>query len=307
MKKKLFAVILLCIMMLSACADGNMSSDQTKLQVDSTSESGGVTGKESASENDAITEIEMITEEETESETNTEDTTFMTEKVNSELTEVELSNELFSFQSYIDGMFYELPIRYEDLIAAGWEYTGKEEQDIKPDSYIVAGLFVKENKKLYTYIYNGSDMIQKVSECWIAGYYTELVSIGEDETTIVLPKNIILYKSSFEDVLEAYGTPTNQYNGDTTISITYTLQPNVSVKFGINREKNVVDEIEVKRFTLDEIALKTDVVETERTTEEADAGLVEFSSETEVQSKGDDILVTDETAGEIEADSDTEN
>jgi len=295
-------------MILSACTGGNTNSDQTKSQVDSTSGLGDATDKGSGYEKDTTTETEMITETDTESETITEaKTDFTAEKVNRGLAETKLSEELFSFQSIIDGTFYELPIKYEDLIAAGWEYTGKEEQDIKPDSYIVADLFVKENKKLYTYIYNGSDKIQKVSECWIAGYYTELLSIGEDETTIVLPKNTILYKSSLEDVLEAYGTPTNQYNGETTISITYALQPNVSIKFGINREKNVVDEIEVKRFTLDEIALKTIVDDTERTTEEVEAELVESSSEDDIQSKGNDILVTEETVGEIESDSDTKN
>ncbi len=93
MKKKLLALLLACVVVLSL----------------------GITGGYAAEEEPAAEEPAA---EDTEGE------------------EPTLSDDLYSFQVQIEGRLFELPMSYQDFVAAGWKTDADEAEEVEPNSYI---------------------------------------------------------------------------------------------------------------------------------------------------------------------------
>lgn len=153
--------------------------------------------------------------------------------------------DLYSFKIGIDGTVYQFPMTYDEFTKLGWEYDDDDTRTLDAHSYTAVERFVRDEDYVYTSFLNLSDKEKPYSECVIGGIEIEKDMLGDSEVT--LPGGIIYPKATEEDIIKAYGEPTDRYDGgDGYITLTYSLSSYQEVKFSFTCEG--FDEVEIQNF-----------------------------------------------------------
>lgn len=236
------------IVMLGACSKAETSNmDNNDKETEETTDS-------NVEEDETETEEPASTEEETE------------EKAKQAQGEIPdfgtLSDDIYSFQVEINGNLHQFPMKYTDFISYGWDY--KDEDNEKLDSYYqLTGSFDNNGLTCRASVVNFDINARPISECYVASIRIDRHSTNKaDSFSLKLPKGIEYDKATLEDVKEAYGTPSDTYDGDSTIALTYKLKTYQEVKIGVSKETNTIDSVEVRNLVEPE-----DFVESEASTD----------------------------------------
>lgn len=118
----------------------------------------------------------------------------------------ELSDDLYSFQVSINDEVIQLPVKYDDLINAGWKLKGDENFVISAPDFLLVEAYSKGVVEFFGKINSGSTGNVSVKD-------RDMISITLDASSlvnsvkVVLPKQIELEVSSKDDVIEKYGLP----------------------------------------------------------------------------------------------------
>lgn len=173
-----------------------------------------------------------------------------------------LSNDLYSFQIEIEGEVYQLPMKYSDFVSRGWISEEDDTQTLAPNEYMMGCTFTKGDMEISAEIINMGVNVEPYSNCLIGGLCVEEYY---DAPTISasLPGGITYGVSSKEDIIAAYGDPTDLYESEYSISLTYEYASYQEIEIGINPETKVVDSIDVRNFVLPEGALQNVEINTE--------------------------------------------
>lgn len=166
----------------------------------------------------------------------------------------ELSDNLFDCQIMIDGVVYELPMKYSDFISLGWKPDKHENFD--PSTSINASRtgtsysFEKENFEIDVVFINFSKVNKPIDECYICNLSIDNVFNDTKDNIAILPKGITLGKSSQEDIISAYGEAESTSSYSNTTYMYYYNRNNVSdsyiqISFNINEEDNVLTRISI--------------------------------------------------------------
>ena len=171
----------------------------------------------------------------------------------------ELSDNLFDCQIMIDGVVYELPMKYSDFISLGW--TPDENSSFDPNDSVMAntsgttngysagGWFEKNNYRVNVDFFNYSKVNKPISECYINNIMIIKGIDKNNDDQIILPKGITFNVSGENDIINAYGKPNKYTAHETTARLEYwTSIDNNSYKriwFDIDSEKDVVDDITI--------------------------------------------------------------
>lgn len=154
----------------------------------------------------------------------------------------DLSNELKDFQVSIEDQVYTLPLALSEFLKMGWESEELDEK-LKPNSTINL-ILSKSIKTLKVTITNFSIDMLPYSECVVVGVIDTHAALGE-KTKIVLSKGISL-NSSYDDIIKAYGNPSDEYIDKDYMRITYDLGSESKYAFVFNRKE--LTKIEVKNI-----------------------------------------------------------
>lgn len=166
-----------------------------------------------------LPEEEEILESEESEETGNEDVdeTVVTGKDQSEKTSVEmpeeLSDNLYDFQIAMDGQVYQFPMWFDDFEALGWEYLGDRTEVLYANEYLYAEPWQKDGVTIYTSIANLSLNAIAPEEGQVCGLNFDDYQMRNCDWKIELPKGIAFEESTREDILKAYGEPTDEYDG----------------------------------------------------------------------------------------------
>lgn len=165
-----------------------------------------------------------------------------------------LSDALYDFQIQIDGNVYQFPMAYDAFIQNGWELDtdySSETEELEPNQY---GLyyFVKDGVECTGYVINLGINNQPVTECLVGGisidsYYWD-VNTGE----VLMARGIQRGVSTLDDILAAYGNPTDTYEGDTYTSVTYDKDSFCDVELTVGAESGVLEGIDMQNFVAPE-------------------------------------------------------
>ncbi len=165
-----------------------------------------------------------------------------------------LSDALYDFQIQIDGNVYQFPMAYDAFIQNGWELDtdySSETEELEPNQY---GLyyFVKDGVECTGYVINLGINNQPVTECLVGGisidsYYWD-VNTGE----VLMAGGIQRGVSTLDDILAAYGNPTDTYEGDTYTSVTYDKDSFCDVELTVGAESGVLEGIDMQNFVAPE-------------------------------------------------------
>lgn len=129
-----------------------------------------------------------------------------------------LSEDLYSFQVQIGGESITLPCTYEQMIEAGWTYTGNEEELLKPEQRTVSSAWEKNGVLLSAQMANTSWDVLPVSQCVLAA-----VQLNDPAPQVLLPGGVHLGASGMREVMDAYGTPSAIYEDGEITRFTYQL------------------------------------------------------------------------------------
>ncbi len=156
---------------------------------------------------------------------------------------VQLSDDLFSFQFAVNDEVIQLPVKFQDLVSAGWVYDGDENEVMVPMDYIELYSFKKDTVGFMVSTLNdgSTDLLVKDSEIYGTTIYN--YDTGESDK-VLLPKNIELGVSTIDEVIAAYGEPTSIT--DQAIPLyNYNLSENDFVRFTFYED--VLDSVTINK------------------------------------------------------------
>ena len=198
-----------------------------------------------------LPEEEEIPEPEESEETGNEDAeeTVIAGKDQSEKTSVEmpeeLSDNLYDFQIAMDGQVYKFPMWFDDFEALGWEYLGDRTEVLYANEYLYAEPWQKDGVTIYTSIANLSLNAIAPEEGQICGLDLDGYQMRNCDWKIELSKGITFGESAREDILKAYGEPTDEYDGELYYKMSYETDYYSEVTLYVYKDSGVMEKLEL--------------------------------------------------------------
>jgi len=142
----------------------------------------------------------------------------------------------------IQGQEIRLPLKYEEAMGSGWIFKGNEEDMIDARSYQENQVFELEGQTIITQMTNFSTEKVSVKECFIGSVVIDMVQMAEgtEAVNITLPEGILMQESTIVQAEEAYGKPTDYYEGEDKQMLTY--------EFGINKRVILVFDAKTEKL-----------------------------------------------------------
>lgn len=151
---------------------------------------------------------------------------------------VELSKYLYDFEFSINGEKEKLPSKVQEWLEQGWEYVGAEEETIlETESYIEGKSLKRDGIEIKADVVNLEGEEKKEKDCYIGGVTLEY---AQDGGSFQLPGNITLGKSDFNQVLEVYGAPTDEYSEKEDLYLTYEFGTYKKAEFVFDTEQELL-------------------------------------------------------------------
>ncbi len=150
------------------------------------------------------------------------------------------------YQLTIDGDVYTFPMMYEDFTAYGW-VLDDEEDTLDPYTYSIY-YFTKEEVQCSVYILNLGINTVSIEDCIVVGITIDNYYWEDADSTVELPCGIVKDVSTLDDIVAAYGTPTDTYEGELYTEYTYQEDYNEEVELTVYKESGVLEEITIEKF-----------------------------------------------------------
>lgn len=151
---------------------------------------------------------------------------------------VELSKKLFDFEFAINGEKEKIPSTVQEWLEKGWEYgSAEEEKVLETESYIEGRSLKRDEIEIQADVVNLEGEEKKEKDCYIGGVILEY---DQDGLVFQLPCDITLGRSNLDQILEAYGTPTDEYSEKEDLYVTY--------EFGTYKKAEFVFDAEQERL-----------------------------------------------------------
>ena len=160
--------------------------------------------------------------------------------------EIELPGKLSDFAFAIDGEAYSLPMSVEALNSMGWIYDGDDTKSMDSESFLEGSTIKRGKVTLTADIVNLEGEALPIASCQMGGITLDLRENKDMQVT--LPGEIVMGKSSLDDVLEAYGEAADQYEEKDTIFLTYEYGIYKKADLLFDAQEEILYKIEMKNF-----------------------------------------------------------
>lgn len=167
----------------------------------------------------------------------------------------ELSDDVYSFQVKLNGEVYSFPMSYADFTAKGWECDEEDAAtEVQPNTYGTV-TFRNGYLSIYTDVLNLGINTAPASECSIGGFSMDDYQYEKaPETTLELPGGIVYGQSSLDDIIAAYGTPSDTYEGDLYTKVSYEYDSYQDINLYVSTETGFLNEVDLRNFIADKEA-----------------------------------------------------
>lgn len=162
--------------------------------------------------------------------------------------DVELPEELSSFDFAVWGVNYQIPMTYGEFVECGWTYDGDDQEMVSGQSYLQGETFAMEDSSVTVDIMNPEASEQPVSQCYIAGFHVDAETREGQGVYVNLPGNIVLQNSVEDDVIAAYGAPKDRYEQEQQLVLTYEFGLNRTVQLGFDRETGLLMQLNLQNL-----------------------------------------------------------
>ncbi len=159
------------------------------------------------------------------------------------------NNPLCAFELTVAGETLKLPLWYSDLEAAGWTFKGDSSKNMSAHTSESWHEWEKNGITLSATMSNYSINSAPYSECIITTLGYSNYSRNSEKDIVTLPSDIQLYKSTYDDVVNAYGEPDSATTADEDDSLYmayYNFDSEHKVNFTFNAEDNLLYGAEIE-------------------------------------------------------------
>ena len=154
-----------------------------------------------------------------------------------------LSDDLYSFETQINGVVYKLPTPFANFEANGWAAKSDLDETLKPSSY--TGETIRDgDQPIYASILNLDVNVLPIKDCYVFRVKLDEFDVKKG-TQMVLPGGIT-HGTPMDDVIAAYGDPSDTYEGDTRIALTYRQQSYAKAEIVIDPETKLVKSLQIE-------------------------------------------------------------
>lgn len=149
--------------------------------------------------------------------------------------QVDLPDKLTDFQFSVNENVYKLPSRLEDWKSTGWTYQAEDDaKALDSETFLEGEILTNGDLTLSVDLVNLDGEKMLLGACYVGGVLLE--DTGEEGAVIQLPGKITLGMSTLDEVTEAYGAPTDQYEEKDNVYLTY--------EYGIYKQADLVFDVE---------------------------------------------------------------
>lgn len=136
----------------------------------------------------------------------------------------------------------------KDFAALGWTYDGDDSQTLTSNQYTVAETWGKGDLEVYTSLINPSMNEVTYKDAAVGGITFDEYDLKDTNVQIVLPKGIQFGVSTRDDIIAAYGEPTDEYDGSMYYNMTYEYDYYQEIDLYVYKETGTLDKIEIRNF-----------------------------------------------------------
>lgn len=148
--------------------------------------------------------------------------------------DIEISENLYDFQFALNGKVWSIPSPLREWEADGWESSETQDTELEAESYTTEGEILQKGDDLVTvFMVNPESEKKPLKDCYVGKAELQWEQEGQ---VIQLPGDITMGKSVLNDVLDAYGTPQDQYEEKEEIYVTY--------EYGMYKEADFIFNLE---------------------------------------------------------------
>lgn len=159
----------------------------------------------------------------------------------------ELSDDIYDFQISIDGYVYNIPFPYTVFEANGFEADLDDAEDVPSMHYTLSDPIKFGKSRLYAQFMNFDINARPMEDCYIVSVKFDSYDIKDDHE-IMLPKGITMGVSTLDDIVDAYGDPSDVYEGSLYTKYTYEADIYNSVDIAVDIETGTVSQIEIQNI-----------------------------------------------------------
>lgn len=160
---------------------------------------------------------------------------------------IEISNDIFSFQVGIDGKLYQLPAKPFDFVSDEWKFMMDDGEMLDSNSG-TSSFLVKDSKIIMVSIFNDADDSKKLDNCKINKITIQPLTGIE----VILPKGLRFDDElTVERLIEYYGEPDSITAQDDITIVKYKKDEDNEIMFSLYKpesqnQKNSMVTIKVK-------------------------------------------------------------
>jgi len=162
---------------------------------------------------------------------------------------VTLSDDIYDYQIQLDDIVYQLPMTYSDFVAYGW--TCEEDEDEKLDSNYRSSVtsFSMGELTVYTSIVNFDTSARPMKECYVGKISVDDYQLKKAGARALIPGGFELGVSKSDEVIDKFGTPTDEYDGSSSLSLKYSEDYYQEISLRFDKESGLLNSIEVCNLT----------------------------------------------------------
>lgn len=203
---------------------------------------GSVSSAESVAE-----EVQTEASSEAQAETSSEAQTEAQTGADAAAGQTGLSEKWSDFQIQIDDQVYQFPMTYQDFVSYGWTSEDSEFPTLEPSQYDLL-YFTKDDVRCMAYVINLAKNNMAADQCLVGGISIDSFDWDVSAGNVVLPGDIVRGEASAAAIEEAYGTPSDVYEGDLYKKLTYETDSYCRLEMSVDNETGVLSDIEVRNF-----------------------------------------------------------
>ena len=158
-----------------------------------------------------------------------------------------LSEKWSDYQIQMDGEVYQFPMMYSDFTAYGWSTNEADGIELEPNQYDMI-CFSKDDVKCTVYVINLAKNNETAADCIIGGIKIDKFDWDTENGEVVLPGGIKKGESDLDSIKEAYGTPSDTYEGDLYTKLKYETDSYCYVEMSVYNESGVLEDIDLRNF-----------------------------------------------------------
>jgi len=159
----------------------------------------------------------------------------------------ELSDDLYSFMFSLNGVIYSLPFPFTEMEANGWGGDDLEETTLNPNQFSIATQLTNGNQQISVSFLNLTENVLSFSESNIGRITLDDWAYDRGGAELIFPGNIRL-GSTYEEVIAAYGEPSQRRESNLHTTLTYSANHYTGVEIRIDNETNLVTSLRMENF-----------------------------------------------------------